>query len=240
MPTLADISVALLVGGLGTRLRQAVTDKPKAVASVAGSPFISRILRQLETQGFRHVVLCTGYLAKQVREVCGNSFAQIEISYSEENEPLGTAGALALARNQFRGERTLIMNGDSYIDCSFDSFIEQACTSSFEGTLLLTEVEDATRYGKVLLDSAGAIRIFREKGEAGKGLINAGVYLLKRSLLEEIPTGVKCSLENEMFPQWVSRKILGGVNSHGRFIDIGTPESYQEANELFKGNGDEI
>lgn len=240
MSSTAEISVALLVGGLGTRLRSAVPNKPKVVAEVAGSPFITKIFDQLLQQGCTEVVLCTGYLSDQIRQLFGSSYRGLSVSYSEEKTPLGTAGALALAKPLLKSNLTLVMNGDSFAEFDLQTYLAHFEERSFEGGLLLTPIADASRYGKVVLGENEKILSFREKGHPGPGLINAGAYLLRKNLLEEIPEGVPCSLEHEMFPRWVARGALWGYASEGQFIDIGTPESYDDAKRMFSKEPHEI
>src|SRR5262245_29284658 len=113
-----DIPALILVGGLGARLRSALTDRPKALAPVDGRPFLAFLLGQLPAAGIRRVVLCTGYRAHQVEETFGSRYGDLALTYSREETPLGTGGALRLAVPRMDAERFLVLNGDSYIDCS--------------------------------------------------------------------------------------------------------------------------
>jgi NDP-sugar pyrophosphorylase family protein len=229
-----DLTALILAGGLGTRLKGVVSDRPKVLASVAGRPFLTYLLDQLERSGIQQVVLCTGHLGDQIEAEFGSEYAGMHLSYSLEANPLGTAGALCLAVDRFGGDRFMVMNGDSFVDADLNAFHAQHVESGFEGSLLLVEVADAGRYGTVNLDQSGQIIGFQEKvGEPVPGVINAGVYLLSRRLLESIEPGKKVSLEAEMLPDWL-QSGLGGYLVDGFFIDIGTPESYQLAERLFK------
>src|SRR5437899_2628493 len=109
-----SLSAAILVGGLGTRLRGIVADRPKVLAEVRGRPFLAYLLDQLVASGFQDVVLCTGYRSEQVKEVFGDGYGPLRIVYSEETVPLGTAGALRLALPLLQSETILVMNGDSF------------------------------------------------------------------------------------------------------------------------------
>ena len=127
-----------------------------------------------------------------------------------------------------------MLNGDSYIFSPLDEFHRWhiARESSFPGSLLLTWIENSARFGTVELGPRAAIRSFHEKrGLSLPGWINGGVYLVRRSLLESIPPDRVSSLENEVFPDWV-RHGLGGYTTLSKFIDIGTPESYEDAGRL--------
>jgi NDP-sugar pyrophosphorylase family protein len=126
----------------------------------------------------------------------------------------------------------LVLNGDSYCDADLPAFAARAAELGGAGTILLTEVADAGRFGSVELTEGGAVSSFREKGASGPGWINAGLYLLSRGLIESIPAGGAVSLEQGILPRWVSRGLFGH-RAEGRFIDIGTPESYAAADRFF-------
>lgn len=225
---------AILAGGLGTRLRAAVGDKQKVMAEVSGRPFLEYLLRQLETAGVRRVVLCVGYQAERVEEVLGGKFGALTLHYSREESPLGTGGALRLAVPLFDADTLYVMNGDSY--CEFDllKFSAWHAAQGAEASIALAGVEDTQRYGRVVLDQAGRVTCFQEKGQCGPGLINAGIYLVRRERLMDIPEAGFVSLEKNMFPQWAGQGILYGYQADvRRFIDIGTPESFNAAQKLF-------
>jgi len=233
MSDLSLITAAILAGGLGTRLRSAVPDRQKILAEVSGRPFILYLLDQLSEAGVRHAVLCTGHWGEQVRETIGERHGDVRIEFSLEPEPQGTAGALRLALPRFRSDPVLAMNGDSYCRSDLREFLGWHEKRASEATLLLTRVPDTGRFGRVLVSDDGTIRRFEEKGGTrGSGWINAGVYLLGTRLLSEIPAAGFASLERDVFPRWTG-KGLRGYRSAGRFIDIGTVESYREAERFF-------
>jgi D-glycero-alpha-D-manno-heptose 1-phosphate guanylyltransferase len=230
-----DIPALILVGGLGTRLRSVLSDRPKALAPVAGGPFLRFLFNQLQAAGVRRAVLCTGYRAHQVEETFGSRYGDLALSYSQEETPLGTAGALRLALPRLDAELALVLNGDSYVDCSLAEFHAWHRQHGFAGSLLLTWVEDAARFGTVDVDATGRIQAFREKqGLSGPGWINAGIYLLPRQLLEALPADRPVSLEREAFPAWLLRG-LGGCSRRAAFLDVGTPESLAQAEAFLAG-----
>ena len=230
---LSGITAAILAGGLGTRLRSILTDKPKVLAEIHGRPFLSYLLDQLNDAGVRRVVLLTGYRGGEIRSVFGDSYQNIKLRYSEELSPLGTAGAVRLALPMIDSDPTLVMNGDALCDADIRRFYSWHCAGDRAGSLLLAEVPDSSRYGRVALDQEGRVLRFDEKsGHSGLGLINAGVYLLSRRVLESIPEGRAVSIEHEVFPNWIGQG-LHGYQTRNRFIDIGTPESYAEAHHFF-------
>ena len=229
LPTTA----AILAGGLGTRLRPAVGDRPKALARVTDRPFIAFLLDQLEAAGVRDTILLTGHRAAQVRDELGERHGSMRLRYSREAEPLGTGGAVRLALPMIEADTLLLLNGDSFCDTDLDAF--GRFHDSERCSLLLARVEDAGRFGQVHADEDGTIHSFAEKGgSCGPAWINAGVYLLPRALVKMIPANRAVSLEREVFPRLVREGQLRGFRQGGAFIDIGTPESYALA-ESFVG-----
>ena len=234
MQVIGDLSAAILAGGLGTRLRPVVADRPKVLAKISGRPFLSYLLNQIEPTGIRYAVLCTGYMGEQVQEVFGKSFGHLKLRYSRESSPLGTAGALRLALPLLASETVLILNGDSFCQFELDSFWAWHRDRDAEATLLLTHVSNTARYGRVHVDNNGRILSFEEKnGNDGPGWISAGVYLIERQLLDGIPVNREVSVEREMFPAWCKAGIVYGCRSGGGFLDIGTPESLAQAERFF-------
>jgi D-glycero-alpha-D-manno-heptose 1-phosphate guanylyltransferase len=226
-------TAAILVGGLGTRLRSVVADCPKILAEVRGRPFLTYLLDQLVQSGCKKAVLCTGYLGEQVSATFGDSYSNMRLFYSQESSQLGTGGALRLALPLFESDYVLAMNGDSFCHANLSDFWMWHIAQGAEASLLLTQVSDTKRYGRVQVESSGEVQKFEEKGDTeGAGWINAGLYLLNRRLLATIPTCGAISLEREIFPSWIGRGRYGYC-SQGRFLDIGTPESYAMAKQFF-------
>ena len=227
------VQAAILVGGLGTRLRHCLTDRPKVLADVRGRPFLSYLLDQLANHEVRDVVLCTGHLGEQVCTAFGDSYGQLRLAYSRELSPLGTAGALRLALPLLHSESVLVMNGDSFCDVNLGAFFSWHQTRNARGSLVLVRRSDTTRSGRVEVDTEGQITRFEEKGrQAGPGWINAGIYLFTKRLLRTIPDSDAISLEQELLPNWINDGLYG-YQSDGRFLDIGTPEAYALAEQFF-------
>jgi NDP-sugar pyrophosphorylase family protein len=234
---LARVPVAILAGGLGTRLRPAIGERPKVLAEIDGRPFLAYLLDQVAAAGFREVVLCVGFRAEEVERALGSAHGPLRLRYSREAAPLGTAGALRLALPALAGEAALVMNGDSYCGADLAAAWRWHRERASEATLLLVEVADSARYGKVELGEDGAICRFVEKQDAGgAGWINAGIYLLARSRIERIPAETPLSLERDVFPGWVGHGLLG-LRTRARFLDIGTPRSYASASAFFRAEG---
>jgi NDP-sugar pyrophosphorylase family protein len=229
------IPVAILAGGLGTRLRPAIGERAKVVAPVDGRPFLVSILEQLAAAGFRDVVLCTGYRADEVEAALGPSHGPLALRYSREPEPLGTGGALRLALPLLDGESVLAMNGDSFCEVDLAAAWAWHRAKRSDATLVTVEVPDAARFGRVELDAEDRVRRFTEKQEGGgPGWINAGIYLLARERIAALATGRALSLERDALPAWAATALYG-YRVRGRFIDIGTPGAYSAASRFFRG-----
>jgi NDP-sugar pyrophosphorylase family protein len=230
-----DVTAAILAGGLGTRLRSVVADRPKVLAPVGGRPYLTYLLDQLAGASIREVVLLTGDRAAQVREALGETYAGLRLIYSAEPTPLGTAGALRRALPHLSAPAVLLLNGDSYCDVNLDAFRLFHREQGAGVSLVLARVAGASRFGQVRVGRGGRIVRFAEKCEArGAGWINAGVYLLDRGLIEEAPLRRPLSLERDLLPGWVAGGRVCGFQCEGRFLDIGTPESYAEAEMFFR------
>jgi NDP-sugar pyrophosphorylase family protein len=230
---LGEVPAAILVGGLGTRLREHVPDRPKALAEVAGRPFLSYQLDQLVAAGIKTVVLCTGYRGEQIHQAFGASYGPIQLQYSQESAPLGTAGALRHALPWLNAEVVLAMNGDTFWEADLRAFWIWHRRREAEASIVLARMADTSRYGRVGVDRLGRVHGFDEKAVGGPGWINAGVYLLHREVIERLPRGQPVSIEREVFPTLVGRGLYG-YRSRGRFLDVGRPESYQMADAFVR------
>ena len=228
-----DMKAVLLVGGLGTRLRSAVPSAPKVLASVGKRSFLQLLVSQLRSQGIHRLVMCTGYLADQIENEFGNGQVWgVAIEYSREEQPLGTAGAVKLAARYLKDEAEfLVMNGDSFLEIDFHSFMEFHRSHEAIATIAVFRVENTSRYGTVNVDANDRVLGFAEKtGREVPGLVNGGVYLFNRAVLQCIPER-PVSLEKDIFPQLLDQGVYA-QEQHGMFIDIGTPTDYARAQVL--------
>lgn len=233
-----NVTAAVLAGGFGTRLRSVVADVPKVLAPVGGRPFLAYLLERLERAGVLDTTLLVGYKANLVQEAFGERFGTMRLAYSNETEPLGTAGAIRLALPMLGNETVLMMNGDSFCDLDFHDFLSCHRGHSGGATITLTHVENASRFGRVQVDAADRVVRFEEKNPVpAPGWINAGIYLLQRTLIAGIPAGKALSIERDVFPDWVAKERVCGFRGGGRFIDIGVPESYGAAEAFFGTRG---
>jgi NDP-sugar pyrophosphorylase family protein len=230
---LEETTAVLLVGGSGTRLRGVLGQRPKALASVHGRPFLGYLLAELSGNGLGDVLLCTGHGADEVeRYAAGHVPSGMKIRFSREREPLGTAGALRNARDLIHSTPFLAMNGDSFLKTPLMPFFEEHLRHGALASLLLARVGDRSRYGSVRLGEDFRILSFEEKGAAGGGLVNAGIYVLEISVVDRITPARPESLERDVLPTLIGHGLFGFVVD-APFIDIGTPESLEEAERFF-------
>jgi len=236
LPSLAECPVLILAGGLGTRLRPIVSDRPKGLAPIGDRPFLEIQISLLRDQGARQFVLCVGHRAEQVQNALGDgSRLGVHIDYSVETDRLlGTGGALRLAERFFQ-PRALVLNGDTYLAADYPRILE--ChdrgrrKSGVAATLTLARLEEPQRYGTVLLnDSEQFITGFREKDQTanGPGWLNAGAYVIERDLFSWIRPGVPSSIEREVFPDALAAGArIAAYPSPEPFFDIGTPSDFE-------------
>jgi NDP-sugar pyrophosphorylase family protein len=245
-PEPGSVPVFVLCGGSGTRLLPVET-RPKAVCDVAGRPFLFYTLRLLRLQGFRRFVLLLGVGAEQVRAVFsgpkfsggdhfGDGLSGPEFEYSEESEPLGTGGALGLARERSAGVN-LVVNGDSYAEVLYQELLRVHFDGSADPdttlTLLALSMDSCAGYGSLEINPEGTVTAFREKENSGPGWINAGVYAVGGGVFRDLPPG-KSSLEVDLLPALARAGRLRAQRRRFFFRDIGTPERLALAREEFQ------
>jgi mannose-1-phosphate guanylyltransferase len=231
----------VLAGGEGTRLRPLTLTLPKPVMPLAGRPFLTFMLDWLHRHGVDEALLSLGYRSHDVERVLGNEYRGMRLRYVVEDEPLGTAGPLRLALDEgVLEERVLVLNGDCLTDIDLTAEIAAHEATGAAATLALVAVDDTSSYGVVPTLESGEVEAFLEKrpGPAPTNRINAGAYVLERSVVEMVPAGREVSIEREVFPELVGNGLYGFL-SDGYWIDIGTPERYLEATyDLLAGQVD--
>lgn len=229
---LGAVPIAILAGGLGTRLRSVVPDRPKVLAPIGKRLFIDVLLDWLEGQGARHVVFFLGHRAEQVtRHLSAAPRPELTIETVVEPEPLGTAGAVAFGRAHL-GVAAIVMNGDTFVDCDLEAFAAAALSDPAPASLVAVHQEDTSRYGRIEV-RGDRLAGFQEKINGRSGLINAGIYLLKEAALTRIQKIKSGSIERDYFARLPSESVMVW-QTRGRFIDIGTPESLAAAGDLLQ------
>ncbi|MFC0862742.1 sugar phosphate nucleotidyltransferase [Sphaerimonospora cavernae] len=227
-----SLEAILLVGGKGTRLRPLTMSIPKPLLPTAGVPLLEHQLARAAAAGVRHVVFATAYRAEMFAESFGSGGRfGLEITYVTEDVPLGTGGAIRNASSALRSgpdDPVFILNGD--IISGHDMAAQLAAHEKADAavTLHLTTVEDPRRYGSVLTDAHGRVEAFIEKSPTPvTDQVNAGCYIFRRGVIDEIPAGRPVSVEYELFPKFLaeSTPVLGHVDP-AYWLDVGTPAAF--------------
>ncbi len=220
----AGCDLVVLCGGLGTRLRPVVSDRPKSMALIDDRPFLDFILEHFVRHGVERVVLCTGYRSDVIDRWYAGSRRPYELVLSREASPLGTAGALKQAAPFITSDPFMVANGDSLIDIDPNELLEFHALKNGAGTVALVEAGARADVGFVSLDCHGRVVAFAEKRpDVAAKYHNAGLYVFGRELLRDIPEGRPYSIETELLPALLTRGVFG-FTSAAPLYDIGTPE----------------
>ncbi|GAW94070.1 D-glycero-beta-D-manno-heptose 1,7-bisphosphate 7-phosphatase [Calderihabitans maritimus] len=220
----------ILAGGRGSRLKELTQKTPKPLLPVGGRPFLEHLLWNIQRHGIHRFLFLVSYKAEQIREYFGDgSRWGVEIEYSMETVPAGTGGALKHALDKLE-DLFILFNGDTIFDFNYLDLALWLEKQRASAAVALREVEDAGRYGAVAV-LGRKVRDFAEKGRAGPGLVNGGVYVLRKETVRELPQGFT-SLERGFLPRLAEQGLLLGQTYEGFFLDIGLPETLREANEL--------
>lgn len=224
------MEAVVLAGGFGTRLSAVVPDLPKPMVPVAGRPFLEILLKSLSQKGFTRVVLSLGFMANKISDHFGSQYLGIQIDYVVENTPLGTGGAIRMALEACTQDHIFVFNGDTYLDLEVQ-LLELQWQEHKHPIVVVRQVPDATRYGRVVTDGKQII-FFTEKGIAGPGLINAGCYVLTKDALDRFPLNQPFSIETDYLVPKVTSARVDAFVTERMFIDIGIPEDYARAQTL--------
>ena len=234
----SELIAVVLAGGLGTRLRPITEKVPKPLVMVKGRPFLDFLLEKISRMGVKRCVLLVGYKGKMIEDYCGNGKKWgLKITYSHEKEQLGTGGALLNAAQHLRSA-ALVLNGDSYLDIDLRSFYAFHCKRNAHATVFAMQGTLEAR-GEVVINEAGCVEAFREKQSSGFGLFNTGAYIIEKRAVDflakqanegKLPAAF--SMEKDCFPLFVQKGWLFAHVGSGKFLDIGTFKSLEEAGEV--------
>lgn len=220
----------VLAGGFGTRLRSVVPDLPKPMAPVGGKPFLELLLQYYASQRFERILLSVHFMAEVIEAYFGDRYLGMELVYVRDAVPLGTGGAVRKAMAESREDFVFVFNGDTLIDIDTQRML--GLWSVERAPVLVGRmVDDVSRYGALTVED-GKVVAFREKQFSGRGLINAGCYLLPTNLLNEFAVGHAFSFESDFLKPRITEISCSFFQAHGRFIDIGIPEDYVKAQSL--------
>jgi mannose-1-phosphate guanylyltransferase len=226
------LEAIMLVGGKGTRLRPLTLSAPKPLLPTAGVPFLTHQLARAAECGITHVVLATSYRAEMFSEAFGDGSALgLSIDYVHESAPLGTGGGIRNAVSLLRGapdDPIVVLNGDVLSAHDLSAQVDLHRKREAAVTLHLVEVDDPSRYGCVPTDPAGRVTAFLEKTpNPVTNRINAGCYVFRRSVIDQIPAGEVISVERETFPGLISAgALVMGYAESAYWLDVGTPEAF--------------
>ena len=219
----------VLVGGKGTRLRPLTLSAPKPMLPTAGLPFLQHLLARIGAAGIKHVVLGTSFKAEVFEEYFGDgSKLGLEIDYVTETEPLGTGGGIRNVLPKLRGDHAMVFNGDVLGGTDLGAILDTHRNRDADVTLHLVRVGDPRAFGCVPTDADGRVTAFLEKTQdPPTDQINAGCYVFKREIIEQIPEGRPVSVEREVFPNLLAegKRVFGHVDT-SYWRDMGTPEDF--------------
>lgn len=217
----------VLAGGEGTRLSKVLNGIPKPMAPIGNRVFLEIILRRLKQSQVTDVVLSVGYKANVIQQHFGSEFAGIRITYAAETYPLGTGGAIRASLAYVRGARTLVLNGDTYLELDYNRMVESHIMAGRSLSIAAVEVADTSRYGRMLVQQ-DTVTGFSDKASGGSGTINAGVYVVEKNLFD-LDQSESFSFEKDFLARFVSSLRPYAFRTSGYFIDIGIPEDYTRA-----------
>jgi mannose-1-phosphate guanylyltransferase len=239
------VKAVVLVGGEGTRLRPLTYITVKAMVPVLNKPFLEYTIRHLSHHNIKEIILAIGYKPDRITEYFSdeNPFGT-KLVYSIETEPLGTAGAVKNAQSHI-DDRLFVMNGDIFTDLNITDMLQFHDKKGAKVTIALTPVEDPTRFGVVETNSDRRVTRFVEKPrrqEVTSNMINAGLYIIEKKVLERIPEGQRCMFEHNIFPSLINEgEPVYGFTTDAYWMDTGTPEKYLELNgDLLRGKSTQV
>jgi NDP-sugar pyrophosphorylase family protein len=221
--------VVALAGGFGTRLQSVLACLPKPLAPVNDRCFLEYPIENFKKYGIKDFTFCIYYMYEKLIQYFGNGDKfGINIDYSIEKEPLGTAGAVGLLRDKIN-ETFCVINADNYINLDISECILRHKESKAIATIAVAHVNNTARYGRVEFDNEGSVKSFKEKNEdlMVEGYINSGFYIFEPEIFDYIPEGRSVSLEREVFVNLLKEKKK--INSYSKvfdFFDIGIPSDY--------------
>lgn len=219
----------ILAGGFGRRLGDKSLNCPKPMQLINNEPFLNNIIWNLKRHDIKDIVLSIGYLAKNFKDYYGDgSKFGVRISYVEETTPAGTGGALKKCTNKLH-KYFMLLNGDTIFDVNYHD-LAQSFPKDKLGHLAINFVQDTGRYGAVQTDSEDIIS-FSEKSNNNSGYINSGVAIYDKKILNYIPLN-NSSLEKDIFPKLLNKRLLSAKKYNSFFLDIGIPLSLKNAQSL--------
>ncbi len=229
------MTIIILAGGLGTRLKSVVQDLPKPMAPVNGKPFLVYLLEYVTNFSPTEIILSVGYKWETIQAYFGNNHKNIPISYCVEETPLGTGGGIKKAVEMAVNEQVCILNGDTFFEVNLANLQAEHLANHSDLTIAVRKMKKFDRYGTIIFGKAGNITNFAEKQAVTEGYINGGIYFLRKSFLLEKNLPEKFSFETEIMEKGYEENAFFAYqgDESAYFIDIGIPEDYAKANVYF-------
>ena len=223
-----DVDVVILCGGLGTRLKTLFPNTPKALASINGVPFLDKLMKIINKQGFEKFILCVGHLKQQIIDRYSKT-TNFDVRYSLETDQLGTGGAIKNALPLIENKFFIAMNGDSFCDVSLKSLIEFHQKNNADISIVISPADiERDDVGNIVIDKNNKIISFSEKTKkTPRHYINAGIYVINKSAVDSFDAE-KFSLEVDLFPKLIKIKNIYGFETSNLIYDIGTPKRYKK------------
>lgn len=224
----------VLAGGFGTRLKDVVQDVPKPMAPIQDLPFLHFLFLYLKDEGIERVVLSVGYKYEVIQEFFGKEYQGIEVEYAIEDTPLGTGGGIWNAMKMIEDDAAFVVNGDTFFDVQLNRLNQVFDGAGASFAMALKPMKNFDRYGTVEIDESSNILAFEEKKAKEHGMINGGIYLLKKGVLESLGLENKFSFEQDFLEKFKGEVKMVATPFDNYFIDIGIPEDYHQAQSDFK------
>ncbi|GAH66004.1 unnamed protein product, partial [marine sediment metagenome] len=228
------MKAVILAGGEATRLRPLTYNTAKIMVPVLNNPLLEHLINYLKKHSIVDIIIALGKQVEQIQSYFGdgNKFG-VKITYSAEDFPMGTAGAVKNAE-RFLDEPFIVFNGDIFTDIDLTAMMDLHCEKKASASIALTPVDDPTIYGVVETDAGNRVKRFVEKpswDEVTTNMINAGIYILEPSILSYVAPNVFSMFERDVFPLLLEKgEAIYGYPSEAYWIDIGTPEKYLRLN----------
>jgi D,D-heptose 1,7-bisphosphate phosphatase len=219
----------ILAGGFGTRLQAVVKDVPKPLADISGKPFLSYLFQHLKNCGIKNVVISVGYLQEKIIEYFGENYLGINLVYAKEDKPLGTGGAIKNSLKFIDKKKpVIVINGDTFLQVNYQKLLAFHQEKKSQLTMVLREVEDCSRYGRVVADGDHVVSFEEKNSTKNYGLINGGIYVLDEKIFTNF-SAESFSFEKDFLMEKLQELQPQGFIADEYFIDIGIPEDYSKA-----------
>ena len=228
------MQIVILAGGQGTRLRPFTNDLPKPMVPINSRPFLHHLLEYIKSLEFKNILLLVGYLADKIIDYFedGSKFG-LSISYSKEDIPLGTGGALKNAQHMLDNQ-FLIINGDTFLPIDFQKMINRFYHNNKFSLVTVYDNHDDVFKGNIDIDDSNRVIKYSKKDSEILPYVDAGAVIMKKAILDLIPLQTKCSLEEEIFPQLINRGEVLAYRTSQIFYDMGTIEGIRKLEQVLR------